>query len=92
MTTEHYDIICNTCKVPPEPIAESNPETWGCPVCGVNDSPENIIGEAKEHAVEVAARKLQDMTGEIAKGSRFIKVTHKHIPHRVYRFVTDFKL
>lgn len=64
--TEHQ-ILCNTCKVPPKPVPDSEPEEWGCGVCGVHDTPENIIREAKDHAIEVASRHLQDS----AMGSRF---------------------
>lgn len=90
-TTDHQ-ILCNACKVPPKPIPDSKPEEWGCGVCGVHDTRENIIREAKDHAIEMASRHVQDSARKAAGSSRFIKFSGKPIPHGDYRFVTDFKL
>lgn len=89
-TTDHQ-ILCNECKVPPKPIPNSDPQEWGCPDCGVHDTAENIIREAKDHAVEVASRHFQNSVRKVAEGSRILKFSGKTIPHRDYRFVTDFK-
>jgi rubredoxin len=91
MSQTTAQILCNKCKVPPEPIADSQPETWRCPRCGVSDTRENILREVKEHATEVAARYLQDGLRDAVRGNRFLKVESKPIPKRSYRFVTDFK-
>ncbi len=90
-TTTHK-VICNKCKVPLAPIADSNPERWTCPVCNVSDTRENVLREAGEHAKEVAARHLQDKARSIAQNSKFIKFEGKTIPKQHYRFITDFKL
>ena len=89
-TTSHQ-ILCNTCKVPPKPIPDSQPEEWGCGLCGVHDTPENIIREAKQHAVEVIARRSQSGLRKVAKGSKVLKLTGKPVPHGVYRFITDIE-
>lgn len=86
-----HQVLCNACKVAPEPVPDSNPEAWRCPSCGVSDSRENIIGEVKKHAIEVASRRLQDTARKAAGRSRFIKFEGKPIPKGVYRFVTDIE-
>ena len=91
MSETTHQILCNACKVAPEPVPDSESETWRCPSCGVSDTRENIIREAKEHAVEVASRSLQDKARGVAEGSSFIKFEGKPIPKGVYRFVSDFE-
>lgn len=91
MTGDFHQILCSACKVTPERIADSEPESWRCPKCGISDTAENIIREAKEYAVEVTSRHVQDSARKAAQGSKFIKFKGNPIPKRKYRFITDLK-
>ncbi|MDP3406024.1 MAG: hypothetical protein Q8S03_15145 [Brevundimonas sp.] len=91
-TSTTHKILCNTCKVQPEPIPDSDPQEWGCPVCGVHDTTENILGEANQHIVEVTARHIQNKGREVAETSSFIQFSGKPVPYGVYRFVTDIEM
>lgn len=86
-----HQILCNACKVPPEPVPDSEPETWRCLSCGHHDTRENILGQAREHAKEVIARNLQNRVRKTARKSRILQFTGKPIPHGSYRFITDLE-
>ncbi len=87
-----HQILCSVCKVPLEPIPGSQPPSWRCPRCGVGDTRENVVREAKEHAEEVAARFIQDKVKEAGQKCSFFAVEVKPIPKREYRFITGFEL
>lgn len=93
MAADFVKALCAQCKVPPEPVTQDKgEERFACPRCGVNDTAENILREAMEHAKEVAARSLQEKARSVARGSKFIKFSGKPIPKGSYRFISDFKL
>lgn len=92
MSEASLQILCNDCKVPPEPVPDSQPETWRCPECGVSDTRENVVGEANQHAMEVVARYQQNGIRKAVRGSSVLKFSGKTIPHGQYRFITDLKL
>lgn len=93
MATQSVAVLCAKCHVPPEPVAEREAEDWfSCPSCGTGDTRKNVVGEAMEHAKEVAARGLQEHARTVARRSKFIQFKGKPIPKGSYRFISDFKL
>lgn len=91
MADTHTQILCGADKVPLKPVANSNPESWRCPVCGITDTRENVLREAQEHAKEVVARGFQSALRKGASGHSGLKFTGKVIPKRQHRFITDLK-
>lgn len=87
--TETHTIICATCNVGMMP--SSNPpkpdDISSCPECGVSDTYENVLEEAKAYAVEHAARQLQKKMKEVASGSRGVTYKPGRIETREYRFI-----
>lgn len=87
MTTQTGKAICNACKVILQPVADAETETWGCPVCGVHDTRENVTAEVHHYMQEMAARQLQDKAKGIADQHPWIKFSGDPVPQGVYRFI-----
>jgi predicted RNA-binding Zn-ribbon protein involved in translation (DUF1610 family) len=87
--TVTHKILCNACKVELELVPDSDPESWRCPSCGISDTRENVIGEAKKYVIEMVSRRLQDKARETAAKVRFAKFSGEPIPKGDYRFITD---
>ena len=83
--------ICGKDEVPLEPIADSQPESWRCPVCGDGDTRENVMREVKEHMKEVVARGFQNAIRKGIAGNPNIKAVGDLIPKRSYRFISDLE-
>lgn len=88
MTKVTHKILCNACKVELDLITEDDPQTWGCPNCGVNDTTDNVMREVAEYAEEVYAQAIQDRLSDTFKGGKDMKFSAKRVQQRVYRFIT----
>lgn len=92
MTKPSHEVLCGRCKVPVEVLTDTDPQMVRCPDCGVTDTVDNALREAGEHATKVMERGLGKAFANAARGSKFVKLTSKPIPHRSYKFVTNLEL
>lgn len=93
MSTDLVSALCGACKIPLEgPVDGDDQSVFSCPGCGRSDTRENVLREVAEHVKEVTARHLQEEMRAVARGSKFISYKGDPIPHRSYRFVSNFKL
>ncbi|GGZ21946.1 hypothetical protein [Asticcacaulis endophyticus] len=91
MSESTHKILCNACKVELKGLADTDPQLYGCPVCGISDTRDNVMREATEYTKEMIARDFQDSVRNTARKSKLLKFSGKPIPHGVYRFITDYK-
>lgn len=93
MGTDQVSALCGACKVPLEGPADGNDQSvFSCPRCGRSDTRKNVLREVAKHVEEVTARHFQQSLRSGLRGSKFIELEAKPIPHRSYRFVSDLKL
>jgi hypothetical protein len=82
----NFKFGCNKCKAaltgPAEPNAES---ALICPVCGENDTLENVRVEVHQFLQEEEAKALGSMMRK--SRSDALTFTEKPIPERIYRFI-----
>jgi hypothetical protein len=78
MTTDIKTIKCFSCDVPLKGPAEPKSEdTIWCPICGENDTLDNVLAEVKAFAVEATAKRLNEGLERAARSSRVMKKTNK---------------
>jgi predicted RNA-binding Zn-ribbon protein involved in translation (DUF1610 family) len=57
--------LCGICKVPLEAIANTHPERFGCPRCGVSDTRQNVLREMNAHSHEAIQRKWESNNKDV---------------------------
>lgn len=88
------NVLCARCHIALEGPVEPKPDDRiACPSCGEGDRYETVIAEVGEYVQEMAAQKIGDMFGDIAKNPSVFTVTHTHTPsNRRWRFIADVDL
>jgi hypothetical protein len=86
-----FEVLCGHCKVPLETVADSEPERSLCLICGIDDTSENALGEAGEHAIEVVMRHSQSVIEKAVGRGKGVHFAPGRIPDRSYRFISDLK-
>jgi hypothetical protein len=87
------DVKCAKCNVALKGPADPKPQdAFSCPSCGVSDTFENVMFEVKQYAKDRVAQNLNAKLMDVAKNSKFIKITTNSSQHRNYRFIVDMDL
>lgn len=89
---QSFQILCRPCATPIQTLPGSAPEMWGCPACGVQDTPQAVEREVHAHTQELMAQAAQKALSGGARGSKFLKFTPQRLRRGSYRFVSDLKL
>jgi len=90
MATDTQEILCGSCRVPLQGVADPEPQDiYACPKCGAGDTVENVIASAKAFAVEAAKHFLQESLRQAVRGSKIMKLDSQPIKKGSHRFITN---
>lgn len=90
MSHSNHTVLCGTCKCAVETVSDPQAhDKVTCPRCGASDRFDNVMATVKEHVVYLAQKTLSESLAKVARSSRFLKVTTKHVPNRSFRWVIE---
>ena len=84
-----HEILCGACKSPAQSVPNPEPhDKVVCSGCGREDRFDDVMRSVRQYVTDSVAQSLNASLADVARRSKFIKVTKQHRPQSSYRWLS----